>query len=86
VSIETDNGRLALMALWQPWLPSLPFGDEPASIDQADQQQLLWGFPEVLWNETVTVTPPITDAVLNFSSVADATLTFTHVRSHTLEM
>jgi hypothetical protein len=60
VPIDTDNGKLALLRLSQPWLPSLPFGDEgdPDTLDQADKQQLLWGFPEILWGEVVVVPPP----------------------------
>jgi len=43
----TDTDKLAVMEwglVWEPGLPLLP-----GTIDQADQQQLLWGFPGVLW-------------------------------------
>lgn len=57
--IDTDNGKLALLRLSQPWLPPMPFGDEgdPDSFGQDDRQQLLWGFPEVLWGEGELPTP-----------------------------
>lgn len=29
------------------WEPGLPLS--PGSLDQADQQQLLWGYPDILW-------------------------------------
>lgn len=45
--ITTDNGKLGVMEWDQDHEPGLPLS--PGSIGQNDQQQLLWGFPEVLW-------------------------------------
>lgn len=45
--IATDTGKLAIMELDADWEPGLPL--LPASLDQAARQQLIWGFPEVLW-------------------------------------
>ena len=47
--VATDNGKLAVMSLGRVYRPNVIFSD--GSLDQADQQQLLWGFPEVLWGE-----------------------------------
>jgi hypothetical protein len=47
VAITTTNGKLAIMELEDYWEPGLPMA--PGSLDQADKQQLLWGFPEILW-------------------------------------
>ena len=46
---STINGKLAIMELDLDWEPGLPIS--PGAFDQADQQQLLWGFPEILWGE-----------------------------------
>lgn len=35
------------MELEDYWEPGLPMA--PGALDQADKQQLLWGFPEILW-------------------------------------
>lgn len=45
------------MELDQDWEPGIPL--LPGSFGQDDKQQLLWGFPEILW-ETVVITtfPP----------------------------
>lgn len=45
--ISTDNGKLAIMELDQDYEPGLPLS--PGALGQDDQQQLLWGFPEILW-------------------------------------
>ena len=50
--ISTDNGKLAAMELDTDWEPGLPLS--PGAIGLADQQQLLWGFPEILWGEEET--------------------------------
>lgn len=46
MAIDTTNEKLALMEeeLWEPALPI-----SPSTFGQDDQQQLLWGFPGVLW-------------------------------------
>ncbi len=46
--ITTDNGKLALMELDQDWEPGLPLS--PGTLEEDDQQQLLWGFPEISWS------------------------------------
>lgn len=47
----TDNGKLAIMELDQDYEPGLPLS--PGILGQDDQQQLLWGFPDILWPELV---------------------------------
>jgi hypothetical protein len=47
VPLATDNGKLAVMEWDQDYEPGLPLS--PGALGQDDQQQLLWGIPEVLW-------------------------------------
>lgn len=49
MAIDTDTEKLALMEWGLVWEPGLPLS--PGTLDQADQQQLLWGYPGVLWVE-----------------------------------
>lgn len=55
MAITTDTGKLAVMEWDLDWEPGLPLS--PGALDPADQQQLLWGFPEDLWGEAETVAP-----------------------------
>lgn len=56
MSLTTTNGKLAVMEWDQDYEPGLPIS--PGAFDQADQQQLLWGIPEVLWGEEVVIVSP----------------------------
>ncbi len=49
MAISTINGKLAVMELEDVWEPGLPLA--PGALGQDDQQQFLWGFPEILWGE-----------------------------------
>ena len=51
MAITTTNGKLAIMELEDYWEPGLPLS--PGAFGQDDKQQLLWGFPEVLWETEV---------------------------------
>jgi len=53
VSLATDNGKLAVMEWDQDYEPGLPLS--PGAFGQDDQQQILWGIPEVLWATSVPV-------------------------------
>lgn len=59
MAIATDNGRLAVMELDADWEPGLPLS--PGVLEQDDFQQLLWGFPEILWVDVTRGTPPKID-------------------------
>jgi len=48
MAINTVNEKLALISLLQPWNVPIPISAD--GIDQADQQQLLWGYPGLLWD------------------------------------
>ena len=48
MAIDTINEKLAIMEFGDVWEPGLPMVATD-TIDQADQQQLLLGFPGVLW-------------------------------------
>lgn len=50
MSLTTDNGKLAVMEWDNVYEPALPLS--PGSFGQDDQQQLIWGIPEVLWAST----------------------------------
>jgi hypothetical protein len=47
MAIDTDNEKLAVIELEDIWEPGLPLS--PSTLGQDDQQQLLLGFPGVLW-------------------------------------
>jgi hypothetical protein len=47
MAIDTDTKKLAVMEWCSVWEPALPLA--PGTLDQADQQQLLWGYPGILW-------------------------------------
>lgn len=47
MAITTTNGKLAIMEFCQGYEPGLPL--LPGSLGQDDKQQLIHGFPEVLW-------------------------------------
>lgn len=51
--ISTTNEKLAIIELediWEPAIPMLP----TVPFDQADKQQLIWGYPGVLWAASVS--------------------------------
>jgi hypothetical protein len=50
MAIDTDNKKLAVME-WEDYSePGIPLGStEP--FTQAEKQQLLWGYPGILWQE-----------------------------------
>ena len=45
--IDTTNEKLALLELEDYHEPGIPLS--PGVFDQGDQQQLLWGYPGILW-------------------------------------
>jgi len=45
----TNNDQLALMELDLVWEPGLPFGGDDGPFSQSAEQELLWGYPGVLW-------------------------------------
>ena len=47
MAIDTVNKKLAMMELGQIWEPGLPIS--PGALGQDDQQQLLLGYPGILW-------------------------------------
>lgn len=54
MAITTNNEKLAVIEWDQSYEPGLPIS--PGALGQDDQQQLLWGFPGVLW-QPVALTP-----------------------------
>jgi hypothetical protein len=48
VAVDTINEKLALMEMENVWEPGLPMS--PGTLGQDDQQQLLWGYPGILWS------------------------------------
>jgi hypothetical protein len=53
MAISTDTQKLAIMEYCQVWEPGLPLS--PGTLGQDDRQQLLWGFPGVLWEVSTLV-------------------------------
>jgi hypothetical protein len=51
MAVDTTNEKLALMSWMQPWQMPLPISVD--GLDQADNQQLLWGYPGILWGTVV---------------------------------
>jgi hypothetical protein len=53
VAIDTINEKLALMEedIWEPALPI-----SPGSLGQDDKQQLIWGYPGLLWGAAALLT------------------------------
>jgi hypothetical protein len=48
MAIDTNNKKLAVMEFGDIWEPGLPIS--PSTLGQDDQQQLLWGYPGILWS------------------------------------
>ncbi len=58
MAIDTDNKKLAVMDWGNIWEPGLPLS--PGALGQDDQQQLLWGYPGILWGAlTEVIAEPI---------------------------
>ena len=47
MAIDTNNEKLAIMEMGNVWEPGLPLS--PGAFGQDDQQQLVWGYPGILW-------------------------------------
>lgn len=43
----SDNNKLALIDMGDVWMEGLPVSSD--GLGQGDKQQLLWGYPGVLW-------------------------------------
>lgn len=52
MAIDSNNEKLALMEMGQVWEPGLPIS--PSTIGQDDRQQLLWGYPGILWASIIS--------------------------------
>jgi hypothetical protein len=68
MAIDTDNKKLAVMemdCIFEPAIPLLP-----GTFGQDDKQQLLWGYPGILWAALVQTfnwviqAPTIADGIL----------------------
>lgn len=53
MAISTINDKLAVMSMGNVLMPNLPMS--PGTLGQDDQQQLLWGYPGVLWGAAAAV-------------------------------
>ena len=49
MAIDTNNEKLALITLLQPWNVPVPISAD--GIDQVDKQHLLAGYPGIVWGE-----------------------------------
>jgi hypothetical protein len=51
VALDTDLKKFAVISWDNIYDPGIPIG--AGTIDQQDQQILIWGVPDVLWSEAV---------------------------------
>jgi len=51
MAIDTTNEKLALIEYGDIFQPGIPISAD--GLDQADNQQLLWGYPGILWEAPV---------------------------------
>ncbi len=72
MAIDTNNKKLSLMEwdlVWEPGIPLLA-----GSFGQDDKQQLLWGYPGILWTEiVVSLTGLVCASISVFASVTGTT-------------
>ncbi len=52
MSIDTDDEKLAVMQWNMPFAPAIVL-NETSPFSQGDKQQLLWGYPGILWGELI---------------------------------
>lgn len=57
MAIATDTGKLSMMEFDLVFEPGLPLS--PGTLGTDDQQQLLWGFPEIAWSGVIL--DPVSD-------------------------
>lgn len=58
MAITTNNEKLGVMEWCIPWETGIPL--LPGAFGQDDKQQLIWGYPGVLWD--VLVPPGVLSA------------------------
>ena len=78
MAIDTNDKKLAVMQMGMPFAPAIVL-NETSPFSQGDQQQLLWGYPGILWGElvrgfgvlidSITLTPAVTAFVTTQSAV-----------------
>ena len=51
MAIDTNNKKLGVMEWDNIWEPAIPLS--PGTFGEDDKQQLLWGYPGILWSEIV---------------------------------
>ena len=52
MAIDTDDKKLAVMQWNMPFAPAIVL-NETSPFSQGDKQQLLWGYPGILWGPLV---------------------------------
>jgi len=58
MAIDTINEKLALIEYGDVFQPGIPISND--GIGQDDKQQLLWGYPGILWEVIVTAVGLVT--------------------------
>ena len=58
MAIDTHNERLALIEYGDVFQPGIPVSSD--GIGQDDKQQLLWGYPGILWEVIVAAVGLVT--------------------------
>jgi hypothetical protein len=64
MAIDTLNKKLSLFSYQQVYIAAIPKSTD--GLDQADNQQLLWGYPGILW-EAPSTSPFQAESVRGFS-------------------
>jgi hypothetical protein len=72
MAIDTINEKLAVMELEDIIEPGLPLS--PSALGQDDRQQLLWGFPGVLWQAVGAAASAVFASTIFLSRVVRGTV------------
>jgi hypothetical protein len=68
MAITTSNDKLAVMEMDDYWSPGLPLA--PGAFSQGDRQQLLWGYPSVLWGAGGEIVESFCSAMTGMSGMS----------------
>lgn len=63
MAIDTTNKKFAMLHWGRIWEASLPLS--PSTLGNDDKQQLLWGYPGVLWGAAASI---VGNAILDLNT------------------
>ena len=85
MAITTSDDKLAIMEwdnIWEPGIPMLP----NTPFDQGNKQQLLWGYPGVLWPTPILAAIVCSLVSINSLTLSSVTLNSLTISEFTLEV